>query len=140
MSEYQHCEWQTVDRLLTDGEQEAVSHLSSHIDVSSSRAVVSYSWGSFKHAPLQILARYFDAHLYLANWGSRRLMFRFPAGLVNREAIEPYCVQNRIAIKTCEDFDILDMDLSEEEGGDWIEAEGSLSGLIPKPKGRPCST
>ena len=31
MSEYQHCEWQTVDRLLTDGEQEAVSHLSSHI-------------------------------------------------------------------------------------------------------------
>ena len=66
----------------------------------------------------------------MANWGSRRLMFRFPAGLLNLEAIKAYCVQDCIALKTSEHFDVLDMDLSEEEGGDWIEAEGSLSGLI----------
>ena len=43
MSEYQYYEWQTVDRLLTEAEQEAVCKLSSHIEVSASRAVVTYS-------------------------------------------------------------------------------------------------
>jgi hypothetical protein len=131
VSEYQYYEWQTIDRLLTEEEQEAVGRLSSHIDVSASRAVVTYAWGDFKHDPRQVLARFFDAHLYMANWGSRRLMFRFPTGLLNREAIEPYCVQDRIMFKTVGGFDILDMDMSEEEGGSWIEGEGSLAGLIP---------
>jgi hypothetical protein len=131
MSEYQYFEWQTVNRLLTEAEQDAVGRLSSHIEVSSSRAVVTYSWGDFKHDPRQVLVRFFDAHLYMANWGSRRLMFRFPAGLLSREAIEPYCVNDRITFKTIGGFDVLDMDLSEEEGGTWIEGEGSLSDLVP---------
>ena len=42
MSEYQYYEWQSVDRLLTDADQSAVSALSSHIDVSASQAVVTY--------------------------------------------------------------------------------------------------
>ena len=130
MSEYQYYEWQTVDRLLTDAEQKAVQNLSSHIEVSSSRAVVTYSYGDFKHEPRTVLARFFDAHLYLANWGSRRLLFRFPAGIVSRDALELYCVPDRITFGSVSGFDILDMDLSEEEGGDWIEGEGSLSGLL----------
>ena len=66
MSEYQYYERQAVDRLLTDAEQEAVRNLSSHIEVSSSRAVVTYSYGDFKHDPRTVLMRFFDAHLYLA--------------------------------------------------------------------------
>ncbi len=132
MSEYQYYEWQTVDQLSTDAEQDAVGRLSSHIDVSPSRAVVTYSWGDFKHDPRQVLVRFFDAHLYLANWGSRRLIFRFPAGLLNREVIQAYCVPDRITYKTIGRFDVLDLNLSEEEGsGEWIEGEGSLSGLVP---------
>jgi len=96
MSEYQYYEWQTVDRLLTEAEQDAVGRLSRHIDVSPRRAVVTYSGGDFKHDPRQVLVRFFDAHLYLANWGSRRLIFRFPAGLLNREVIQAYCVRDRI--------------------------------------------
>ncbi len=132
MSEYQYYEWQTVDRLLTEAEQDAVGRLSSHIDVSSSRAVVTYSWGDFKHDPKQVLSRFFDAHLYLANWGSRRLIFRFPAGLLNRKVIQAYCVRYRITYETLGKFDVLDLNLGDEEGsGDWIEGEGSLSGLVP---------
>lgn len=130
MSEYQYYEWQTIDRLLTEKEQEAVNGLSSHMVVSASRAVVTYAWGNFRHDPRKVLAKFFDAHLYMANWGSRRLMFRFPTGLLNRDVIEPYCVQDQIIFKTVGGFDILNMDLS-EEGGEWIESEGSLSGLIP---------
>ena len=131
MSEYQYYEWQTADRLLTADEQQAVNSLSSHIEVSSSQAVVTYSWGDFKHNPRQVLIRFFDAHLYRANWGSRRLMFRFPAGLLSASLIASFCVRDHIAFNTTEGFDILDMDLSDEEGGDWIEGGGWLSGLIP---------
>ncbi len=131
MSEYQYYEWQTVDRLLTEAEQEAVSRLSSHMDVSASRAIVTYSWSDFKHDPQKVLVRFFDAHLYMANWGSRRLMFRFPAGLLNRDEIKAYYVPDRITYKAIGKFDVLDLNLSEEEGGDWIEGEGSLSGLVP---------
>ena len=132
MSEYQYYEWQTIDRPLTEKELAEVERLSSHMDeVTSTRAVVTYEWGDFKHDPRQVLVRFFDAHLYLANWGSRRLMFRFPGGLLSREAIEPYCVRDRITYKTIGESDVLDMDLSEEEGGTWVEGEGSLSDLVP---------
>lgn len=60
MSEYQYYEWQTVDRLLTEAEQKAVGNLSSHIEVSSSRAVVTYSYGDFKaerHPPGRLPVR-----------------------------------------------------------------------------------
>ncbi len=78
MSEYQYYEWQTIDRPLTDQEQAEVNRLSSHIEVSPTGAWVEYSWGDFKHDPKRVLAQYFDAFLYVTNWGSRELLFRFP--------------------------------------------------------------
>ena len=104
MSEYQYHEWQTIDRLLTPKEQDAVDRLSSHIDVSSSRAVVTYNWSDFRHDPRQVLLNYFDAYFYLANWGSLRLMFRFPKGLLDEGGISPYCVDEFIDFKTVGEF------------------------------------
>jgi hypothetical protein len=129
MSEYQYYEWQTLDRPLTPEERAAVNRLSSHIDVTSSRAVVTYSWGNFKHDPIQVLARYFDAFLYLANWGSKRLAFRFPKNLLDARQIEPYLWEYHIELKPVGDYLILDISLDKEEGADWIEGEGWLSSL-----------
>ena len=67
MSEYQYHEWQAVDRVLTPEEQTAVNDLSSHIEVSPSRAVVTYHWSDFRHDPKQVLLKYFDAYFYLTN-------------------------------------------------------------------------
>jgi hypothetical protein len=63
MSEYQYYEWLCIDRPLTAAEQSAVDRLSSHIEASATGASVEYNWGDFKHDPLQVLARYFDAFL-----------------------------------------------------------------------------
>jgi hypothetical protein len=127
MSEYQYFEWLTIDRTLTPEEQAAVSRLSSHIDVTSSNARVTYQWGDFKHDPKQVLAKYFDAHLFLANWGSRHLMFRFPNGLLDTEAILGYCVEDFINLKTIGDYQLLSITLNEEEGGGWVQGEGELA-------------
>lgn len=130
MSEYQYHEWQTVDRVLTSEEQAAVNDLSSHIEVSSSRAVVTYHWSDFRHDPKQVLLDYFDAYFYLANWGSLRLMFRFPKGLLDKADIEPYCIDEYITFETIGKYRVLDLDFNPEDGGGWMEAEAGLSHFI----------
>lgn len=131
MSEYQYYEWQAVDRRLTEDEQKAVQGLSSHIEVSPSSAVVTYSWGDFKHDPEEVLVRYFDAHLYVANWGSHRLMFRFPKELVDHKVVVPYCVGDIVEFRTTGKYHVLDIRWDEEGGGDWVEGEGLLSSFVP---------
>ena len=130
MSEYQYHEWQAIDRVLTPEEQDAVNHLSSHIEVSSSRAVVTYHWSDFRHDPKQVLQKYFDAYFYLANWGSLRLMFRFPKGLLDEADILPYCIDEFITIETINKYQVLDLDFNPEDGGGWMEAEAGLSHFI----------
>ena len=61
MSEYQYYEWQRLESPLTMDEQNAVDALSSHIEVNAMQASVSYNWGDFKHDPIRVLAKYFDA-------------------------------------------------------------------------------
>jgi hypothetical protein len=130
MSEYQYHEWQTVDRLLTAAEQAAVNQLSSHIDVSSSRAVVTYNWSDFRHDPKQVLLIYFDAYFYLANWGSLRLMFRFPNGLLDEPAIEPYCDGEMVTFATIGAHQVLDIDFNPEDGDYWEGGDTSLSDFV----------
>jgi hypothetical protein len=131
MSEYQYHEWQAVDRVLTPEEQTAVNDLSSHIEVSSSRAVVTYDWSGFRHDPKQVLLKYFDAYFYLANWGSLRLMFRFPKGLLDEADILPYCVDEYISFEAIGKYQVLDLDFNPDDGSDWMEEEdASLSHLI----------
>ncbi len=132
MSEYQYYEWIAVDRPLTDEELEEVSGLSSHMDMATAtQAVVTYSYGDFKHDPRNVLLKYFDAMLYVANWGSRRLLFRFPLAAVDAKAINAFCVEDHIDLTREGKFQVLDIDLSEEDGGEWTEAEGILHRLIP---------
>jgi hypothetical protein len=130
MSEYQYYEWQTLDRPLTAAEQKAVNELSSHINVTSTQAIVTYNWSSFKHDPINVLAKYFDAYLYFANWGTRRLAFRFPNGLVDVSVIDSFCDEYHTTIKTIDDVQVLEFEMEEEDGYDeWIEERGLLSTL-----------
>lgn len=130
MSEYQYYEWQTIDRLLTEKEQAEVNKLSSHIAVSPTGAWVDYNWGDFKHDPEEVLAKYFDAFLYMADWGSRTLMFRFPKALIDSGLIDPYRVDGCVELSGAGGYWILSMALgNDDSASDWIEGSGWLSAL-----------
>ena len=111
MSEYQYYEWQCIDRSLTAAEQGEVNRLSSHIHVTPTYAQVDYSWGNFKHDPADVLARFFDAFLYMANWGDHQLLFRFPKALLEPAQIRPYLVDDRVDLAEVEDVYILEFRL-----------------------------
>ena len=131
MSEYQYYEFQAIDRPLTQEERAAICELSSRVKPTATTASFNYSYGNFRGDPKQVLARYFDIMYYITNWGTQQLMFRFPTSLINREAIELYCIDNYISLSFAGDWAILDWEFSQEEGfNDWIEGEGILSELI----------
>lgn len=133
MSEYQYYEWQTIDRPLNAREQADVNGLSSHMDtVTSTQAIVTYSWGDFKHDPKQVLLQYFDAFLYDSNFGVRELMFRLPKKLVDVDLFQPYLIEDRIMLEQRGAYFILHIEINEEaDYFEWIESENILGQLTP---------
>ena len=132
MSEYQYYEFQAIDRPLTDEEQRAVSRLSSRVDPHPRQAVFVYHYSDLPTDEKELLAKYYDAMFYIANWGTTQLMFRFPQELVDVRQIEPYCVEDSITCETIGEYVILDILWNDERGeySDWVEGEGFLDGLI----------
>jgi hypothetical protein len=49
----------------------------------------TYSFGDF-HGSVDTLLKYYDAHFYVANWGTVRLDLAFPKGAIAPDAIQPY--------------------------------------------------
>src|SRR5260370_541401 len=130
MSEYQRYEFMTIDRPLTREQLDAVNALSSHIEASSTHALIEYHWGDFKHDPIKVLREFFDGFLYWANWGSPELAFRFPHGILPADLIDYYDFDEFVTFTKHKDYDILDIHFGEMEGPDeWIEYE--LGSLIP---------
>ncbi len=133
MSEYQYYEWQTIDRPLTASEQREVDGLSSHMDtVTSTQAVVTYSWGDFKHDPQIVLLKYFDAFLYDSNFGTRQLMFRLPKNLVDVSSLQPYLFEDRIMLEEHGKYFVLEIQINEDSDFfEWIESDSVLGQLTP---------
>jgi len=128
MSEYQRYEFMTIDRPLTRGQLDAVNALSSHIEASSTHALIEYHWGDFKHNPIGVLHEFFDGFLYWANWGSPQLAFRFPHGILPVDLIDGYDLDEFVTFTRYPDYDILDIRFGEMEAPDeWTDYElGSL--------------
>jgi len=130
MSEYQYYEFLAVDRPLTAAEQAEVRQLSTRARITATSFTNEYHWGDFKGSPDLMMQRYYDAHLYLANWGTHRIMLRLPRALLDPEIAEQYCVDGQVGMSTTRDYVILDL-ASEDEAGEWVEdAEDSLSAIV----------
>src|SRR3989441_4265641 len=128
MSEYQRYEFMTSDRPLTGAQLDAVNTLSSHIEASSTHALIEYHWGDFKHNPINVLHEFFDGFLYWANWGAPELAFRFPHGILPVDLIDGYHLDDFVTFTQYPDYDILDIHFGEMEGpNEWIDYDlGSL--------------
>lgn len=135
MSEYQYYEFLAVDRPLTPDEQRAVARLSSRVDPHPRRAIFTYSWSDFPGRAEEVLAQYYDAMIYMANWGSRQLAFRFPKALIDPAQMQAFIpkfdFEGCISLSTTGEYTILNIEFHDEEGGDWIEGEGWLDRLVP---------
>jgi hypothetical protein len=136
MSEYQYYEFQAIDRPLSEADREALRALSTRARITATSFTNSYEWGDFKGDPAKLMERWFDLHLYFANWGSRRLMVRLPKRLVDRHHLDAFlrevdCAELSVAGENL----ILDISRGELQSESWDEDSdedrGWLSRLAP---------
>jgi hypothetical protein len=90
VSEYQCYEFVALDRPLTSDEMAELRSISTRADISPTRFWNEYQWGDLKADPKRLLARYFEAFLYFANWASHRFMLRLPASQVDLRQLKPH--------------------------------------------------
>jgi hypothetical protein len=129
MSEYQYYEFQAIDKPLDEKGIQALENLSSRARITPTSFVNEYNWGDFKGNPLKLMEKYFDAFLYVANWGTHRLMLRVPLRLINFDLAKKYCLgENATAYKKGENL-IFEF-ISDTDDYEWEEGEGRLSSLI----------
>lgn len=131
MSEYQYYEFQALDRPLSSDAREEMHSLSSRAHVTSSSASFVYNYSDFQGNPYRVLAKHFDAMLYITNWGTRQLMFRFPASAINKDMMNSYQYPDSLEWSTEDKYIILNIEWHDEtsESSGWIEGEGLLMGI-----------
>lgn len=132
LSEYQYYEFQALDRPLTREAQSELKRLSSRVQLTTTSASFVYNYGDFPGAPYNVLAKHFDAMLYITNWGTRQLMFRFPINAISNDVINAYQYADSMDWSTADKYIILNIDFNPEEGGDgeWVEGQGILPGIV----------
>ncbi|WKU05360.1 hypothetical protein [Micromonospora sp. HUAS LYJ1] len=133
MSEYQYYEFTAVDRPLTSRERAELRSLSTRADITATSFVNTYEWGDFKGDPRKLMERYFDAHLYLANWGTRQLTLRLPKHVLDPATVARYCAGDSASAWTAGKHVIIDLHDEDEDGTDeWdLDGHGLLASIIP---------
>jgi hypothetical protein len=132
VSEYQCYEFLALDRRLTAQEMAELRSISTRAEITPTRFWNEYQWGDLKADPAKLLARYFDLHLYFANWGTRRLMFRLPVAAVDLDALRTYAPGGPVTLTTTGEHAVLDLwSEVEEPEDDWFEAGHLAASLTP---------
>lgn len=131
MSEYQYYEFLALDQPLDRAQLAKVRALSTRARITATSFVNTYHWGNFRGNPQELVEKYYDAHLYVTNWGTRQVMLRLPRAALAAEAVEPYVLdQDDVSFWTTKDHLVLDLH-SVEESGDWEEgAEDALHTIV----------
>lgn len=130
MSEYQYYEFLALDRALTSRQREELRQLSTRAEITATRFTNEYHWGNFRGDPAKMMASYFDAFLYLANWGTRHLMFRVPQTTLDTHYAEQYCYTEAASLIETDDHLIISLYADREPDDSWDETAGALAGMV----------
>jgi len=130
MSEYQYYEFRALDRPLTEKEVRELRSYSTRAVITPTSFVNHYEWGNFKGDEDVWMEKYFDAFVYVANWGTHILKLRFPSEVVDIATARQYCVSDAAMARQVKGSVIITM-TSEDEEGYWEGDEEWLPSLIP---------
>jgi hypothetical protein len=133
MSEYQYYEFEAIDRPLDRVAQETLRSISSRARITATSFSNHYEWGDLKGDPRQFMEQWFDLHLYVTNWGARRLMMRLPERFLNRADIDPFLREIEwVRVSAFGNDLIIDIyreDVEPDDDGD--DGSGWLAALAP---------
>jgi hypothetical protein len=134
MSEYQYYEFLAIDRPLTSEEMAALRALSTRAHITPVSFTNEYNWGDFKGNPDKLMQRFFDAHVYVANWMTAIFMVRLPIEALAKETAETMAVRYILDFKATKTHWIVTWRLEESENYDRFGIEdgrGWMARLAP---------
>ena len=135
MSEYQYYEFLAIDKPLSKQDITALRALSTRARITATSFTNHYNWGDFKGDPKRLMNRWFDLHLYFANWMSRQIMIRLPKRLINRDKLDIFLRDvGSVEIRTSGENVIIDIwhdyeppeFTDDDDGSSWLGALAPL--------------
>ena len=107
----------------------ALRSISTRAVITSTSFTNHYEWGDLKADPLKLLAEYFDAFVYVTNWGTRELCFRLPQELVDSETAQGDVPEQNRERTDSGKFVIVAFE-SQVEVDDWDDGDSWMGSLI----------
>jgi len=129
MSEYQYYEFVAIDKPLTPKQMAELRAYSSRASISPTRFVNDYQWGNLKGDPVDWMRRYFDAHVYVANWCTCLLYLRVPKNVFDAETLRAFKTKSVFSVEQTKTHWLLEWGLdesanydsfAEEDGRGWM--------------------
>jgi hypothetical protein len=134
MSEYQYYEFIAIDEPLTPKQMAELRSRSSRASITPASFVNDYQWGNLKGDPVDWMRRYFDAHVYVANWCTCCLYLRVPRGAFDAETLRTFETETAFSVDGTKTHWLLEWDLSESDNYDRFAEEdgrGWMGRLTP---------
>jgi hypothetical protein len=134
MSEYQYYEFLAIDRPLTSEEVSALRALSSRAHITPVSFTNEYQWGNFKGNPDDLMRRFFDAHVYVANWMTAIFMVRVPIDAISKKTTNAVMIDNVLDFEATQAHWVITWSLNESENYDRFGMEngrGWMARLAP---------
>ena len=134
MSEYQYYEFLAIDRPLNENEINELRVLSTRATITPVSFTNYYNWGDFRGNPDKLMQRYFDAHVYVANWMTAIFMVRLPIKALPKETAEALAVSYMLDFKAAKTHWIITWSMEESENYDRFGMEdgrGWMARLAP---------
>ena len=135
MSEYQYFEFLAIDRPLSAREMDHLRAISTRARITPVSFVNEYNWGSLKADPSEFMRLFFDAHVYLANWGEALFMVRLPLEAIDEKTLEPFCTTSHLTVEKLPNHWLLTWSLlgetEEYDPFDFVEETGWMARLAP---------
>jgi len=131
MSEYQYYEFQAIDRPLSDADMRALRSFSTRARITRTSFVNEYQWGSFKGDEDAWMAKYFDAFLYYANWNTRIVKLRVPAGVIAAATARRYCRSGALGLRKTATHLIFTFASDDDSGAEDDLPDATLSSFVP---------
>ena len=123
MSEYQYYEFVAIDAPLTTVQMAELRARSSRAVITPTSFVNEYHWGDLKGDPSDWMRRYFDAHVYVANWCSCWLLLRVPKDTFDVNTLNSFATPSSFTVERAGRHWILGWELSEGQDDDRFGAE-----------------
>jgi len=130
VSEFQYYEFRALDRSLSQREMRELRAISTRAEITPTSFVNTYEWGDLKGDPNRFMEKYFDAFVYVSNWGTREFMLRLPEKRLDRRTIAAYCRGDNLEARWVNNCLILRFFCEGENGEDWEDGDGWMSSLI----------